>query len=58
MNSQCIEEEAMRETGNPSEKIPVARHSVVSDRWQPRGLRHARLPCPSLSPGVSQTHVH
>ena len=23
-----------------------------------RGLQHARLPCPSLSPGTSQTHVH
>ena len=22
------------------------------------GLQHARFPCPSLSPGVSQTHVH
>ena len=26
--------------------------SVVSDSVRPRGLRHARLPCPSLSPGV------
>ena len=26
--------------------------SVVSDSLQPRGLQHARLPCPSLSPGV------
>ena len=26
--------------------------SVVSDSLQPQGLRHARLPCPSLSPGV------
>ena len=26
--------------------------SVVSDSLQPHGLRHARLPCPSLSPGV------
>ena len=31
---------------------------VVSDSLQPRGLQHARLPCPSLSPGVIQTHVH
>ena len=22
------------------------------------GLQHARLPCPSPSPGVAQTHVH
>ena len=31
---------------------------VVSDCLQPHGLQHARLPCPSLSPGVAQTHVH
>ena len=30
--------------------------SVVSDSLRPLGLQHARLPCPSLSPGV-QTHV-
>ena len=28
------------------------RHSVLSDSWWPRQLQHARLPCPSLSPGV------
>ena len=27
-------------------------HSVVSDSLQPHGLQHARLPRPSLSPGV------
>ena len=26
--------------------------SVMSDTLQPHGLQHARLPCPSLSPGV------
>ena len=26
--------------------------AVVSDTLQPHGLQHARLPCPSLSPGV------
>ena len=26
--------------------------SVVSDSLWPRGLQHARLPCPSLSPGA------
>ena len=26
--------------------------SVVSNSLQPHGLQHARLPCPSLSPGV------
>ena len=31
---------------------------VVFDSLQPHGLPHARLPCPSLSPGVAQTHVH
>ena len=30
---------------------------VVSDSLQLHGLQHARLPCPSLSPGVAQTHV-
>ena len=27
-------------------------HSVVSDSLQPHGMQHARLPCPSLSPGA------
>ena len=27
-------------------------HYVVSDYLWPHGLQHARLPCPSLSPGV------
>ena len=27
-------------------------HSVVSDSLQSHGLQHARLPCPSLDPGV------
>ena len=26
--------------------------SVMSDSLQPRGLRHTRLPCPSLSPRI------
>ena len=26
--------------------------SVVSDSWRPHGLQHARLPCPSPSPGA------
>ena len=33
-------------------------HSVMSDSLRPHGLQHARLPCPSLSPGVFSTHVH
>ena len=27
--------------------------SVLSDSWGPHGLQHARLPCPSPSPGAS-----
>ena len=27
-------------------------HSVVSDSLQPHGLQHARLPCPSPTPGA------
>ena len=35
-------------------KIPylVFSHSVVSDSFWPHGLQHARLPCPSPSPGA------
>ena len=33
-------------------------HSVMSNTLQPHGLQHARLPCPSISPGAAQTHVH
>jgi len=32
--------------------------SVVSDYLRPHGLQHARPPCPSPTPGASQTHVH
>ena len=32
--------------------------SIVSDSLQPHGLQHTRLPCPSLSPRLAQTHVH
>ena len=32
--------------------------SVVSDPLQPRGLQHARLPCPSAPPAFAQIHVH
>ena len=28
------------------------RHSVVSNSFRPHGLQHARLPCPSPTPGV------
>ena len=30
----------------------------MSDSLQPHGLQHTRLPCPSPTPGVAQTHVH
>ena len=33
-------------------------HSVVSDSLQPHGLQHTRFPCPSATPGATQTHVH
>ena len=33
-------------------------HSVVSDALQPHELQHTRPPCPSPTPGVTQTHVH
>ena len=33
-------------------------HSVVSDSLQPHEPQHARPPCPSPTPGVTQTHVH
>ena len=32
--------------------------SVMSDSLQPHGLQHARPPCPSPTPGVTQTHLH
>ena len=32
--------------------------SVTSDSLQPLGLQHTRPPCPSPTPGASQTHVH
>jgi len=33
-------------------------HSLVFDYLRPHGLQHAKFPCPSLSQGVGQTHVH
>ena len=33
-------------------------HSVVSDSLRPHELQHARPPCPSQTPGVTQTHAH
>ena len=36
----------------------VVQYSVVSDSLRPHGLQHARLPCPSPSPRLAQSHVH
>ena len=33
-------------------------HSVLSDSLRAHGLQHARLPHPSPTPWVAQTHVH
>ena len=33
-------------------------HLVVSKSLQPHALQHARLPCPSPTPELAQTHVH
>ena len=33
-------------------------HSVLSDSLWPHVLQHARLPCPSPTPELAQTHVH
>ena len=33
-------------------------HSVVSDSLQPHESQHARPPCPSPTPGVTQIHLH
>ena len=32
-------------------------HSVMSNSLQPHGPQHARLPCPSPTPGACSTHV-
>ena len=32
--------------------------SVVSDSLRPHELQHSRPPCPSPTPGFTQTHVH
>ena len=32
--------------------------SIMSNSSRCHGLQHARLPCPSPSPGAAQTHVH
>ena len=37
-------------TWEPHEQLLFFSHSVMSDSFQPHGLQHARLPCPSPSP--------
>ena len=39
-------------------RILLFSHSVMSGSLRRYGLQHARLPCPSLSPELAQTHVH
>jgi len=40
------------------ESLLLFSHSVMSDYFWPHGLQYTSLPCPSLSPGFAQTHVH
>ena len=49
--------------GQPTKKLSTPgtiqfSRSVVSDCLWPHGLQHARLPCPSPTPQLAQTHVH
>ena len=37
---------------SPAPRALLFSHSVVSDSLRPHGLQHARLPCPSPSPGA------
>ena len=39
-------------------KIDQFSHSVMSNSLRPHRLQHARLPCPSPTPGVARTHVY
>ena len=38
--------------GKPIYNSVQFNHSVMSDSWQPQGLQHTRLPCPSPTPGA------
>ena len=44
--------EAYYKNSNQYHRLLMFSHSVVSDILPPHGLQHARLPCPSPSPGV------
>ena len=43
---------------NCSSLLWLFSRSVMSDSLWPRGLQHARIPCPSLSPEFAQVHVN
>ena len=45
----------MRYYLTPARILLLFSHSVVSDSLRPHGLQHARLPCPSPSPGACST---
>ena len=45
-------------SGLRSDLLLLFIRSVLSDSLQPHGPQHARIPCPSLSPGVCTNHVH
>ena len=49
--SRCSQKGHERKLGIPSHFAAVDHCSVTkSDSWQPHGLQHTRLPCPSSSP--------
>ena len=51
-----LQRQAMAQSTSQQYSVPLFlllfHHLVVSDSLQPHELRHARLPCPSPSPGV------
>ena len=63
----CMQQEATTPTTNKRawRVIFIRKHvsvqfnySVISNSLQPHGMQDARPPCPSPTPGVTQTHVH
>jgi len=55
-DTQSVQRQAIRQ-----EKIQGSvqfSHSVMSDSLRPHESQHARPPCPSPTPGFTQTHVH
>ena len=40
------------------EEVQFSSVTQLCPTLRPHGLQNARIPCPSLFPGVSQTHVH